>query len=224
MARDAGQAQPARMLPFSRDAFFALFAAYNQATWPAGVVAHVMGAAALWLAWHGGAMAGRVVPALLALLWGFTGVAYHGAFFAALNPAASLFAAGFVLQAGLLLWLGSWRGRLTFGPPRAQAGIGLALMAYAALLYPLLGLLAGHRYPAAPVFGITPCPLTIFTCGVLLLARGRVPISLLVVPVAWSLIGGSAAILLGVPQDGMLPVAGLLTAGLLWRRRFSPAA
>ena len=33
----------------------------------------------------------------------------------------------------------------------------------------------GQRYPAVPMFGITPCPLTIFTCGLLLLARRGVP-------------------------------------------------
>jgi hypothetical protein len=31
------------MLPFTRDQFLAVFAAYNQAVWPAQVVAYVLG-------------------------------------------------------------------------------------------------------------------------------------------------------------------------------------
>jgi hypothetical protein len=44
-----------------------------------------------------------------------------------------------------------------------------------------------------------------------------VPWWLLVIPFAWSLIGGSAAFLLGVPQDWALLVSGLLAAPMLLR-------
>ena len=41
---------------------------------------------------------------------------------------------------------------------------------------------SGHVYPAAPMFGVTPCPLVIFTFGMLLLSRERAPWPLLVIP------------------------------------------
>jgi len=214
------------VLPFTVEQFFGVFAAYNRATWPAPLLAYGAAAVTLALALRGGRAAGRAVPALLAALWAFTGVAYHWAFFAPINPMARIAAVLFVAQAGLLLWLG-WRGAVAFGPPRPRrdVAIGLALVAYAAVLYPLLGELAGHGWPAGPSFGVTPCPLVIFTCGLLLLAQGRVPPALLVVPLLWSAIGGSAAVLLDVPQDWMLPVAGATAAVLLLRRpRVSRAA
>ena len=70
------------------------------------------------------------------------------------------------------------------------------------------GLLAGELYPAMPLFGVTPCPLLIFTVGL------RVWAScarwwLWIVPLLWSAIGGSAAILLSVPQDWALPVSAI---------------
>ncbi|WP_270937796.1 DUF6064 family protein, partial [Falsiroseomonas oryzae] len=178
-------------------------------------------AAALVLALRGGEAARRGVPALLAALWAWTGVAYHWVFFAAINPAARIAGVLFVVQAALLLWLGTWRGAIGFGRPRRAADmiVGLVLIGYAALLYPLLGRWAGHVWPAAPSFGVTPCPLTMVSFGLLLLARGRVPPALLAVPVLWSLVGGSAAVLLEVPQDWMLPVAGVAGTALLLRRR-----
>jgi hypothetical protein len=65
-----------------------------------------------------------------------------------------------------------------------------------------------------PMFGITPCPVTIFTFGLFLLAA---PVSrwLLVVPVLWALIGGSAAFVLHVPQDWMLLASGFSVMLLL---------
>ena len=68
-----------------------------------------------------------------------------------------------------------------------------------------------------PAFGVTPCPVTIFTFGVLLLATRRVPVVLLVVPLLWSLIGGSAAFLLDIPQDWLLLVSGVVTLILIRR-------
>lgn len=54
------------------------------------------------------------------------------------------------------------------------------------------------------MFGVTPCPTVIFTFGVLLLAKPRLPFWLFVIPAVWAVIGGSAAILLDVREDWML--------------------
>jgi hypothetical protein len=71
---------------------------------------------------------------------------------------------------------------------------------------------------ALPAFGITPCPLTLFTFGLLSLTQAPVPRRLLLVPVAWSLIGGSAAGLLGIPQDWPLLAGGGVTLVVLLLR------
>jgi hypothetical protein len=210
----------AAMLPFTQDQFVAVFVAYNEAVWPAPIAAYLLGGLAVYLAARRRELAARIVPGILGLLWLWNGVAYHWLYFRPINPAATVFGAAFVIQGLLLLVYGSALGRLGFAtqaPLRHWAG--LTLIAYAMLLYPLLGLAAGHVYPAAPVFGITPCPLTIFTFGVLLLANGS-PWLLVVVPALWSVVGGSAAVLLGVPEDWMLPVAGLITVALMvWTAR-----
>jgi hypothetical protein len=72
------------------------------------------------------------------------------------------------------------------------------------------------------MFGVTPCPITLFTFGVLLLAQSPLPRRLLVIPLLWALIGGSAAWLLGVAQDWPLLISGVLVAPWLWRQ--APAA
>lgn len=196
------------MLPFTHAQFLGVFAGYNANVWPAQLVAYALGLAMV-LRVLGAARArsetsGRWVAAALALMWLWTGFFYHGVHFSRINKAAWLFGAMFVLQ-GLLLARAAATERLRYARPgKAAAWLGGFLIVYATVLYPLLGLWAGFRPNELPMFGITPCPVTIFTFGIFLLAIRPVPTGLLVIPVLWALIGGSAAFLLRVPQDWAL--------------------
>jgi hypothetical protein len=148
----------------------------------------------------------RWISGLLAVHWAWSAVAYHIAFFTRINPAAWLFAAIFLVQAGLFFWSGVMRGRLTFTRARtAWTPIGWLLVVYA-LLYPAINAVEHGRILKIPTFGL-PCPTTIFTAGLLLLAAPRSG-TLAIVPIIWSVVGGSAAFLLGVSADYALPVAG----------------
>jgi hypothetical protein len=207
------------VLPFTPEQFFAVFAAYNLAIWPAQILAYLLGAAALALALRGGPVAQRIVPATLAAMWGWTGVGYHLLYFAAINPVARVFGAAFLVQGALFAWVALRGGGLSFGAQRSRLrlALGVFLAVYAAILYPFFGYLAGHVWPAVPSFGLAPCPVAIFTFGLLLVVQGRVPLWLLVIPALWALIGGQAAFLLSVPQDWMLLLGGVAATAVLIR-------
>jgi hypothetical protein len=122
----------------------------------------------------------------------------------------------------LFLWFGVVRRELTFKAGLDVFGVaGGALIAYAALMYPLLSYLGGHIFPASPGFGLgtVPCPTTIFTFGLLLWTSTRVPKWLLVLPTLWAVMSGiSAPVNYGIYEDVGLLVAGVLGTGLLlWR-------
>ena len=212
-------------VPFTTEQFLDVFRRYNTELWPARWVLLAVGAVAAALALRGGRRESRLAALLLAVLWLWTGVVYHLAYFRAINPAAVWFGAAFVAQAALFAWLGAWRGGLAFGARADGAGLlGALLLAYALVGYPLLGLALGHRFPASPTFGL-PCPTTIFTFGLLLWTRPPVPRALLVVPALWSLLGASAAARLGMREDLGLVVAALLATPVVlardarWRAR-----
>lgn len=92
----------------------------------------------------------------------------------------------------------------------------MALILFSLLVYPALGWVLGHRYPASPSFGL-PCPTTIFTIGLLMFAKAPVPWSVYVVPLLWAAVGSTAAVTLGVYQDLGLLVAGASALLLLVR-------
>jgi hypothetical protein len=191
-------------LPFTSEQFLNVFAAYNVLLWPFAAVLWVLSALALLMVMMGRS-ADRATTLLLAVHWAWSAVAYHLVFFAEINPAAVAFAVGFLVQAAMLAIAVanptsfSWRWRI-----RNAAG---AVLAVYSLIYPLLTVLAGHSYPRMPTFGV-PCPTTLYTIGILLMS-GHVRWSLLAIPLAWSIIGGSAAVLLGMTPDYALLLAGL---------------
>lgn len=206
------------MLPFTTEQFFAVFAAYNRAIWPLQIAAYLLGIAAVALAVWPRPWSGRAIAAILAAMWAVMGAGYHIGFFAAINPAAYGFGALFVLEAVLLLAAGTLGDGLAFRAPADARGIlGAALIAYAIVIYEAIGLAAGHILAASPLFGVAPCPTTIFTIGLLLWAEGRHVALVLAIPILWAAIGGTAAILLSVPQDLGLYVAGGAALWLLIR-------
>jgi hypothetical protein len=71
---------------------------------------------------------------------------------------------------------------------------------FALVGYPAIGEVLGHSYPAVPTFGL-PCPTTIFTFGVLLMASANLPRILVIGPLIWAVIGSVAAFALDVTQD-----------------------
>lgn len=202
--------------PFTTDDFLAVFAAYNKAIWPLQLIAYGLGLVPVTAVLVPRFALMRLGFAALAILWTFTGIGYHLLFFSRINPMAPVFAAFFVLQ-GLLFLASAMRpGDLRLRFRRDFRSItGVLTVVYALAVYPVLGILAGHQWMAGPIFGVAPCPTTIFTLGMLMIARGRWVIWMAIIPVVWSLIGLAAAIQLGIPEDMGMPVAGAVLVAIL---------
>lgn len=197
-------------LPFTREQFFDLFVAYNEALWPAVVALWIASTVIVARQLPARHQHDRWVSALLVGHWAWSALAYHVAFFTRINPAAWLFAALFLAEALLCFRVGVVQRRLSFAPWGTKwAPLAWGLIAYS-LAYPVINVIDHRSLLRTPTFGL-PCPTTIFTAGVLMLATPR-RWSLAVVPVLWSAIGGSAAFLLGVYADLVLPIAGIALA------------
>ena len=211
------------MLPFTPEQFLGVFVNYNDVIWPFQIAGYVLGAISIASLFRRTRASDRVIAGILAAMWLWTGVAYHALSFSVINKAAYIFAALFIVEGCYLVYAGVYRDQIRFGlRPILATAVGISLMAYTAIAYPLIGVATGHRYPEMPMFGVTPCPVTIFTFGMLLLTLRPVPSWLFVIPFVWSLIGGSAAILLNVPQDWLLLVSGFIASPLMFFRDRQP--
>jgi hypothetical protein len=211
------------MLPFTADILVASFAQQNRELWPAPLLVPLLGCAALLLTLRPARGSDRAIGALLAAAWLWTGIGYHLLRFAAINFAAPAYGIAFVLEGLMLAWTGAVRGRLAFRFQRSPAGwAGLALATMALAAWPLADRLAGHGWESVRLVGLAPEPTAAFTLGLLLLTDGRTPLHLLVIPFLWTLVAGATALILAIPQDLALAVAGLGGLGLgIWKNRQS---
>ena len=209
------------MIPFTVDQFLNVFEQYNVAVWPAQVFLYTMGIVAVCLTLSQQKDFSRGVSLILSLFWIWMGLAYHFWYFSTINRAALIFAAFFVLEGIIIFIVGVLKHQLKF---RFSLNfydiVGGVFLLYALIVYPVFGYWLGHRYPAAPTFGL-PCPTTIFTFGLLLWTNRRVPLYVLAIPLAWTFLGFWAAISLGMIEDLGLLMTGLIGSMLIIVRNTS---
>jgi hypothetical protein len=210
-------------LPFTTEQFLEVFKTYNTSIWPAQIAAYLLGVAIIYLAFRKNAGRDKIISLILSIFWLWMGGLYHLTFFTSINTAAYGFGILFIIQGLLFLGAGAWKGRLKFQFERNLYGItGAILIIYAMLVYPIIGAQLGHGYPHAPMFGVAPCPATIFTFGILLWTTKKVPWWILVIPGLWSVVGFTAAFSLGILEDTGLLIAGIVGIALLWYRAKAP--
>ena len=183
-------------MPFTAEQFFDVFAAYNELIYPAQwlliVLAVIICAALLFEPVHN-----TYISIGFAVLWAWTGAIYHLYSFTSISGAAYLFGGAFIFEGLLFLLFGACFGGISFRVQADAPGfVGALSVLYALLIYPLIGYILGHQYPKTPTFG-APCPVTIFTLGILLFAD-KCPFYIYAVPLIWSAVATSAAYLFGV--------------------------
>lgn len=208
-------------IPFTNAEFYGVFSAYNIAVWPMQIPLLALGVLAVVLLTRQRKNASVGISAILTFLWVWQALAYHLAFFTAINPLAYLFAAVFMAGAAVFFWQGVVRRRLSFKPTsgwRLCAGWGLMIFAW--FIYPAWTFFAGHRYPAFPTFGL-PCPTTLFSIGLLAFLVKPYPRSVFVVPVSWCLVGSQAAFVFDVQADLVLIAAAVVGLALMVQAKHS---
>lgn len=207
-----------RLLMFDPGVYVRLFRTYNEAIWPAPLISVVLILFLLSMILRPRPGSDRVIAGLLGLAWIWTGAVFHFQYFAAINIAAPVYGALFVVQGGLLLWIGAVRGGLIFSADRlADCGRDFGLAVIALVFPPLVAIAMGGTWLDGPLAGLAPDATLVLTLGVLGLAKGRKPRALLVIPALWCVIATLTAWLVAVPELWVLPVVAWV--GLFHRLR-----
>ncbi len=196
-------------MPFTVEQFLQVFAEYNLDVWPTQMVLLAAGIVTALLLCFQTRTTARLAMSLLAALWIWSGVAYHWMHFARINPAAWAFGALFVAGA-VPLFLSGRSIEIDADRP-LRIAVGGAFVAYAILIYPAAAYLTGHVYPEVPTFG-APCPLVIFTLGILIAAKPPIRVWAAAAPLLWALIGVMAPLKLGMTEDFGLTFAAIALA------------
>jgi len=203
-------------LLYSPRTYFRLFELYNEGVWPAQPLVTLLWLALLAALWRGAPWAPRVMLGVLALAWAWIAWAFHLQRHAAINWAATGFAAAFALQAALLA-VAAIGARRVERPPPLRFGMAVAVP----LLMPLLPLAFGRRWTETESFGLTPDATALATLAVLPMF---VPAYRFLcwtwqwMPLSWAIVSGLTLGALGQSLWALLlPVACILVVFPPWQ-------
>ena len=201
--------------PFETSDFLDVFSAYNTFVWPGQLILVGLASLAVFFAAVGTNRNAIMPVVILVLLWVWSGVVYHMMFFTRINIAANVFGLLFLVNAALL-GVAFAGGQIKLGfHSSLRAWAGIALMGYALIGYQYTTIIFGHVYPSTPTFG-APCPLVIFTFGLLLWNEKPTPWYVIAIPMAWAVVGTVGAVTLGMTEDLALPLSAVLFAALAY--------
>jgi len=148
------------------------------------------------------------------------GIVFNLGYFVALYSMANAFFVLFVIEGGILLFSGVIKGDLLFKVKAdALSAAGGLLVLYSMAGYPAIEYLLGRGYPEILPFGMAPCPMTVFTLGILLWSSKKPKWYVLVIPVLYSL-SGLVPVSRDIVEDYGLFISGLITIFLVlyWER------
>lgn len=197
-------------IPFTTEQFFEIIEKYNQAVFPAQLIAILLAILSVILLHSKKKSKNNLIGGFLGILWIWIGIAYHFAFFTEINKAAFLFGGLFVLQGLFFLIETFYRKKLEFKfSGKWMDYIAYFFIIFGIVIYPILLFYLENSLELTITLGL-PCPSTILTFGFLMLASSRLSKYLLIIPALWTIVGTSAAINFGVYPDYLMPVSALI--------------
>ena len=171
---------------------FTAFGRYHEAVWPMQIIGYGLGIIAIVLGIKRIKYSDTIILLILSFFWLWAGIVFNLVFFAPDYPVFYGLGPLAIAQGVLFLILGFRTDKLlpafTFKADKYGV-LGAVYILFALVIYPLIGYLTGHPYPNHPVFGVAPCPVCIFTFGILIWARKRLSVSILVIPLIESFAG-----------------------------------
>lgn len=209
------------MSNLSIETFLDYLTTYNEAIFPMQIFAYILGIIAVIFAFKETRLASRIISSILALMCLWVGLGFGLPFALQGEIIGILTATLFSILGALFVWQ-AIRPGIVFGTSsKSFTWLGFLFISFAMVGYPILGYFVGHVYPQSMSFGLTPCPLAIFTLGLFMLTSKKVPRVLLILPFFYS-ISGVIPFALGIPEDLGLVFSGLVCVPLIYLRDNNP--
>jgi hypothetical protein len=203
---------------FQLEPFLQILKDYNTDIWPMQIFAYIIGLIAIVLTFKNGKYSSKYISAIIAFYWLWTGIVFSLYYWSSNYSPASVFGWIFTLQGVLILYAGGLRSDIIFNYSHSYISVtGIIFVLYAMAGYPILGYFLNHIYPYSFPFGLVPCPVNIFTIGLLMWTSTSVPKYLLVIPFLWSL-AGVVPISVGIYEDIGMLAAGIIGTYIILKR------
>lgn len=206
-------------IPFTTEQFFQVIEKYNLGVFPAQLIILLLGILSVVMLHAKRSSGNKIIGGFLGILWVWTGIAYHLAYFTLINKAAFVFGGLFILQGILFLTDTFVRNKLEFEfRGKFTDYIACFFILFGLAIYPVLIYFLEKSLHTTISLGL-PCPSTILTFGFLMLTGIKFSKYLLVIPAIWTVIGTSAAFKFGVYPDYMIFISAVVAILFLLIRK-----
>ncbi|MGD8565242.1 MAG: DUF6064 family protein [Candidatus Bathyarchaeota archaeon] len=200
--------------------FFTILKTYNETIWIITIFTYILGLLAIYLSAKKIKHSGKIISSILGFLWLWSGIVFHIMFygptdveFLGQTMSGVWYFSGilFIIQGVLFLVIGVIRDSLSFQIKKNPCSIiGSIFVIYSMVIYSAIGLITGYVYPEYPIFGTAPCPVSIFTVGLLLFSDKKIPIYISIIPLIWAIMGFMPVFELSVWADIGLILSGII--------------
>jgi len=203
----------------SVELFYQRMFEYNSDMWPVMIFTYVLAVLVIILSIKRFKFSDTIITSVLGFLWIWNGLIEFIIYFGSVSAQYYAWGSLWILQGVLFIWFGIMKANFIFKIGKDIYSItGLIIILFALVVYPIIGFLTDHGYPHGPIFGIAPCPVCIFTFGILLFNNKKLPLFILVLPFLWSLTGLYAGFKMEVYQDFGEAASGIIGVLLIYLR------
>ncbi|MCD6475828.1 MAG: hypothetical protein J7K85_06130 [Anaerolineaceae bacterium] len=190
---------------------------YNETIWPFQFVAIALSFLGVYLAFRKSKTSDWIIVGMMIFFYLWNALLFWLPMAKGGFTTGYVFVVIFLFEVAYLLYAGI-KERLSFRfKSSVTAIIGVVVIAYGLIIYPIVGLLIGRQYPALIFSPFFPCPLNIWVMGMFLLTEKPLPRCLIVVPFVWGLFG-FFMVAIGLYEDIVLVLMNILGAILIWSR------
>ena len=206
--------------------FFQRMAEYNNAIWPAQLISYALAVVIIIHSIKQWKVSNEINTTIIAIIWIWNVAVTEMLFFSKFQTQYYVWGILWILQGIFFIIIGF---KHTFNykiQKNWYSYAGILFILYALVVYPLIGSFLGHGFPRGPIFGVAPCPVCVFTFGVLLFVDKKIPISVLLFPLLWAILSLYPIIMMGIIADvGEIVVAVIgFTLIVIRNRRYKQTA
>lgn len=201
----------------STEQFLQFFVQYNQYIFPLQIVVYLCAVVVLVFIFFKRSPVGNILAkTYLGFLWLWNGIVFFFLFYNEEGLFPYIVGSLFIIQ-GLLFLTDILFKKIDFtaGLVHQQKYPALFFICFSMLFYYIIGYAFGHVYPKSPAFGITPCPLTLFTLALLLLTIKKPVLGFYIIPLLWSIVTLGAVQKWHIWEDLGVVTAALCTISFL---------
>lgn len=175
-----------RLIPYSAEVYQGLYTYYYQTISPAHIAALGVGLYLVVLCSRYSRRGGLIGQMVIAALWMWNGIVFHGQFLIDLNWAAQYFGYAFIAQGAVIAGYAYTKRDDVYKPEPDTRVASCVLIVLAMTFSPTVAAILETPISHTQLFGVTPLTAILASVGTWLAAYRRPPLMLVIIPILWA--------------------------------------